>query len=221
MASPIAISVRADVKELSKKLTALAHKQLGFATALALTEIAKEVQAEEIANITATFKKPRLFTRRSVGMRGATKSTLTAIVFVKPIAAKYLAPYEDGGIHVLPSKKLLNPKDIKLDSFGQLPRNILEKLRSRPDIFIGPVKAKSGTINGVWQRIPPKVVQKARRGRSAAAAQPGHLKLLIRFGEALAVNKRLNYRARANAIINSKFKSAFDKAMSKALATAR
>ncbi len=221
MASPIDISVRANVKELSKKLSALAHKQLAFATALALTEIAKEVQTEEIANIKATFKKPRLFTQRAVGMRGATKRTLTATVFVKPIAAKYLKPYEDGGVHVLPGKKLLNPKDIKLDSFGQLPRNVLEKLRARKDIFIGPVKAKSGTINGVWQRIPPKDGQKARRGRAATAAQPGHLKLLIRFGDALAVNKRLNYRSRAQAIVNSQFRSAFGRAMDKALATAR
>jgi len=221
MASPIDISVRANVKELSKKLSALANKQIGFATALALTAIAKEVQAEETRNIATTFKKPRLFTQRSVGMRGARKDTLTATVFVKPIAAKYLQPYEDGGVHVLPGKKLLNPKDIKLDSFGQLPRNVLEKLRARKDIFIGPVKAKSGTINGVWQRIPPKDGQKARRGRAATAAQPGHLKLLIRFGDALAVNKRLNYRSRAQAIVDRRFRAVFGEAIDRALATAR
>jgi hypothetical protein len=221
MASPIDISVRANVKELSKKLSALANKQIGFATALALTAIAKEVQAEETRNIATTFKKPRVFTQRSVGMRGARKDTLTATVFVKPIAAKYLQPYEDGGVHVLPGKKLLNPKDIKLDSFGQLPRNVLEKLRARKDIFIGPVKAKSGTINGVWQRIPPKDGQKARRGRAATAAQPGHLKLLIRFGDALAVNKRLNYRSRAQAIVDRRFKAVFGEAIGRALATAR
>ena len=221
MASPIDISVRANVKELSKKLSALASKQIGFATALALTAIAKEVQAEETRNIATTFKKPRLFTQRSVGMRGARKDTLTATVFVKPIAAKYLQPYEDGGVHVLPGKKLLNPKDIKLDSFGQLPRNVLEKLRARKDIFIGPVKAKSGTINGVWQRIPPKDGQKARRGRAATAAQPGHLKLLIRFGDALAVNKRLNYRSRAQAIVDRRFRAVFGEAIDRALATAR
>jgi hypothetical protein len=221
MSGPIEISVRADVKALTKTLTALAYKQIGFATALALTAIAKEVQAEEISNISDVFKKPKPFTKKSVGVRGARKDTLTAIVFIKPIAAKYLAPYEDGGVHVLPGKKLLNPKDIKLDSFGQLPRNVLEKLRARKDIFIGPVKAKSGTINGVWQRIPPKDGQKARRGRAATAAQPGHLKLLIRFGDALTVNKRLNYRSRAQAIIDRRFKAVFGEAMSRALATAR
>ena len=221
MTSPINISVSANVKQLQRSLSELANKQIKFATALALTEIAKEVQAEEIANIKATFKKPRLFTQRSVGMRGATKNTLTAIVFVKPIAAKYLMPYEDGGVHVLPGQKLLNPKDIRLDSFGQLPRNIMEKLRARKDIFIGPVKAKSGTINGVWQRVPATEATKARRGKGAKAAKAGHLKLLIRFGEALTVNKRLNYRSRAQAIVNRKFNSAFGNAMAKALATAR
>jgi hypothetical protein len=98
---------------------------------------------------------------------------------------------------------------------------VLEKLRARKDIFIGPVKAKSGTINGVWQRMPPKDGQKARRGRAATAAQPGHLKLLIRFGDALAVNKRLNYRSRAQAIVDRRFRAVFGEAIDRALATAR
>jgi hypothetical protein len=221
MASPIDISVRANVKELQKTLTAMANKQIGFATALALTAIAREVQDDEIDNIASTFKRPRLFTQNSVGMRAARKDNLTAIVFVKPIAAKYLAPYEDGGVHVLPGKKLLNPKDIKLDRFGQLPRDALAKLRARKDIFIGVVKAKSGPINGVWQRMPPKDGTKARRGRGAVVATAGHLKLLIRFGDALAVNKRLHYRTRAQAIVNRRFNTVFGEAMRKALVTAK
>lgn len=209
MSGPVAISVRYDVKQLTKKLSALAYKQVGFATAQALTSIAKEVQADEINNIASTFKQPKPFTQKSVGVQGARKDTLTAIVFVRPIAAKYLAPYEEGGSHVLSGRALLNPKNIKLDKYGQLPRKVLERLKARPDVFIGPVKTKAGMVNGVWQRIPAK--------KKVAV----HLKLLIRFGDALAVTKRLNYRSRAQAIVNRRFNAVFAEAIGHALATAR
>ena len=209
MSSPFDISVRGNVKEISKALSAFAYKQMPFATALALTAIAKEVQADEIQNIASTFKKPKPFTQKSVGMQGARKDTLTAIVFVRPIAAKYLEPYEDGGNHVLAGRALFNPKNIKLDQYGQLPRKVLERLKARKDIFIGPVKTKSGPVNGVWQRIPAK------------KKQPAHLKLLIRFGDAVAVTKRLNYRSRAKALIDRRFNAVLGSAIGRAILSAR
>lgn len=216
------ISLRSNIKEISKQLTADAFKQRNFATAIALTALAKEVQADEKQNIGHTFKKPKAFTQNAVGMRGARKDNLTAVVFVRPIAARYLQPYEDGGDHVLPGKALLNPKDIKLNANGQLPRGILARLKARPDIFIGEVKTKGGPVNGVWQRIPAaKKGAQTKRRMAASINTAAHLKLLIRFGDALPVNKRLNYRSRAAAIVSRRFESAFSEAMAKALASAR
>jgi len=229
MSGAFDISVRSNVKEISKSLSALAYKQITFAAAQALTALAKEVQADEIGNIATTFKKPRPFTQKSVGMQGARKDTLTATVFVKPVAAKYLEPYEVGGNHVLPgtSKAILNPKNIKLDQYGQLPRKVLDRLKARSDIFIGPVKTKSGIVNGVWQRayFRPKG---AERGRSRQGGEvrrgantTGRLKLLIRFGDSLVVTKRLNYQSRAKALVDRRFNAVFGKELAKALATAR
>ncbi|PAA14467.1 hypothetical protein [Pseudomonas fragi] len=227
MANPFDISVHANVKEISRSLSRLAHSQINFATALALTALAKEVQADEIRNIGSTFKKPKPFTQKSVGMQGARKDTLQAKVFVRPIAARYLEPYEKGGSHVLAGRALINPKNIKLDSYGQLPRKALARLKARKDIFIGPVKTKSGVINGVWQRAYHRA-KGSERGRSRQGGEvrrgantTGRLKLLIRFGDALAVNKRLNYRSHARALIDRRFNALFSEAMGKALASAR
>ncbi len=49
---------------------------------------------------------------------------------MKPVAAKYLQPYEDGGSHFLPERALLNPKNIN-DKNGQLPRRVLDRLKAR------------------------------------------------------------------------------------------
>ncbi len=221
MASPIDISVSADVKALTRALTNFAYKQVPFATATALTILAKSVQEEEARNIATTFNKPKPFTKNSVGVQAARKDRLVATVYVKPIAARYLAPYEEGGLHMLPGRVLLNPKNIRLNNYGQLPRDMLAKLKARSDIFIGPVKGKSGTINGVWQRVPAVAGQAAKRGRAAKAGQAAHLKLLIRFGSAIPVNKRLNYRSRAQAIISRGLRTAFTEAMGNAIASAR
>ncbi|PMQ04174.1 hypothetical protein DyAD56_15915 [Dyella sp. AD56] len=206
---PIEISVKANVKAVTKSLSALAYKQIGFATATALTMLAKEVAITESANIAATFKKPKPFTVKSIGVHGARKDSLVAKVYVKPIAQKYLLPYETGGQHELPGRALLNPKNIRLDQYGQLTRSTLQRLKARSDVFIGPVKTAHGDVNGVWQRIP------AKRGKKAS------LKLLIRFGDALPVPKRLNYRSHAQMIIDRRFNAVFGAAMAKAMATAR
>lgn len=222
--SLVEISVRSNVKEITKKLSELAYKQLPFATATALTMLAKEVQADEKANIQRTFKHPKPFTVNSVGIKGATKTSLEARVFVKPIAAKYLEPYESGGVHVLPGRALLNPKDIKLNQYGQISKGTLNHLKARSDIFIGPVKTKHGMINGVWQRstssIPAGNSKKARTSNRYANTT-GKLRLLIRFGDALPVNEHLGYQARAKALVNRRFNAVFGAAMARAIATAR
>ncbi|MBI6944217.1 hypothetical protein JET76_23100 [Pseudomonas putida] len=216
MADLLNISLRSNIKKEMGKLSASMYKQLPFATAKALTMLAKEVQAAEKVGLTRTFGKAKTFTRNAVGMKGARKDTLEARVFVRPIAARYLDPYEGGGNHVLPGRALLNPKDIKLDKHGQIPRGLLARLKARPDVFIG----KVGEVNGVWQRIPAKKASK-RRGGLVQPAQAARLKLLIRFGEALPVNKQLNYRSRAKSVVNGRFKPLFNKAMREAMATAR
>lgn len=206
---PIEVSVRSNLKDVIKTLSNAAYKQIPFATASALTALAKEVRADEVKNLTATFKKPKPFTLRSVGVQGARKDKLEARVYVKPLAAKYLEPYEDGGKHYLAGRALLNPKDIRLDQYGQLTRSTLKRLKARSDVFIGPMPTKKGPVNGVWQRIP------ARRG------QPAHLRLLIRFGDALPVNKRLHYQSRAKQLVARRFNAVFGAALGRALATAR
>ncbi|UPG86843.1 hypothetical protein L2Y94_05675 [Luteibacter aegosomatis] len=206
---PIEINIRSNLKEITKSLSDLAYRQVNFAAAQAINDLARQVAVAERDNIKATFEKPKPFTVNAVGVSGATKRTLTAVVYVKPIAARYLAPYEEGGVHKLPGRALLNPKNIRLDQYGQLSRTVLRRLKARRDVFIGPVKTKDGEVNGVWQRVP------ARR------KQPATLKLLIRFGDAIEVKKRLGFGTTGRDIVERGWSGAFDRAMARALATAR
>lgn len=229
----IGISVKSDLKKLTRSLSDLAAKQVPFAQAQAINATAKRVQGAETENIRATFKSPTPFTQNSVAIKRARKSSPTAIVYVRDITAKYLKPYETGGVHVLPGLALLNPKNIPLNTYGQLPRGIVDKLKGRPDVFIGAVRLKNGdTINGIWQRPTDtkrvtllnargKRLGKLNRLKATEDNPRGKLKLLIRFGDALPVKKQLNYGKRARQIVNQYLAHDFDVALKKAMATAK
>lgn len=204
------INVRADVKRLEAKLSALAYKQMPFATAQGLTELAKIVQKGEQEAMTSVFDRPTPFTLKSVGVRAARKDNLQALVYVKDIAAAYLEPYETGGTNKLNSKALLKPVAAPLNQYGNLSKNKLAQLKAKGNTFVGKVKGKGGeVIDGVWQRIP------------AGKGKPAGMKLLIRFTDAHPIKQRLDYRPRAEQLVRTNFNRVMGKALGKAIATAR
>jgi hypothetical protein len=204
----IKINVRANIQAASRDLNAFAYRQLPFATALALTGIAKKIRLEEQKALPTILDRPTPFTINSIGVKAATKANPTATVFVRDIAAQYLAPFEFGGPHFLGAKRgLLTPKNVGLNPYGNLPRNLVARLKGRRDVFVGAVTTRSGeTIRGLWQR--------------PSTGATG-LKLLIRFSDPLPVKQHLDYRARAEAVARRWFEPEFRAAMKKALATAR
>lgn len=205
----IKVTVRTDLFTLERSLDSFARKQLPFATSLALTAIAKRVKDAEDKAIPEIFDAPTPFTQKAVAIIPSRKQTQRAVIFIKDRQAHYLDPYEDGGHQVLNSRALLNPKNIKLNQYGNLSKNTLARLKARPDIFIGPVKTKGGIVNGVWQRIPPK------RG------VPAHLKLILRFGDGVEVTKHLDFRKRAITVIRGCSRVEMGKAIARALASAK
>ncbi|CAL8474567.1 hypothetical protein [Caballeronia sp. S22] len=235
----INLKVKVDTKSIDRNLTDLVRRQIPFAKAQAINAVAERVRAGEQANFKETFRAPSPFTVNSVAVRKATKSNPVATVYVKPIAAKYLLPYETGGVHTLNSRALLNPKNVRLNRYGQLPRGMVAKLKGMPDVFVGAVRTKDGqTINGIWQRpfLRGKDAQLGagmtvrKRNKLLRGAHPdmpknantsGHLKLLVRFGNALPVNKQLKWGRLAKQIVSQHFNAELSKALAKAIATAK
>jgi len=225
------IKITSNMKDVMRRIDAFTARQLPFALAQGINATAARVQAAETDNIKATFENPTPFTQKSVGLSKARKSAPVATIYIKKIAAAYLQPYEDGGVHKLNSRALLNPKDIRLNSYGQLPRATMGRLKARPDVFIGAIRTRGGqSVNGVWQRVAPKrargatktaprsAVTKAQLSKESPA---GRLKLLIRFGDALPVRKQLNFGATAREIVDRYFPGDFQAALAEALRTAR
>lgn len=182
----------ASLKDLEHHLLSL-KKQIPYATALALTRTARRIQEAQKVNLESKLENPTPFTVNSVASVGARKTSLRAKVYIRPTAAQYLAPSEYGGTRYLSGRALLNPKNIRLNQYGNIPRNKLARLKARPDVFVGSV----GGVNGVWQRKKARG-GKSRRKRSPDGTRRKRLnnrppKLLIRFDDAQQATPVLGY----------------------------
>lgn len=225
------LSIRSNLRDVQRSLSALERKQLPFAMAKTLTGLGKLVQVAEQNGLRSVFDRPTPFTVNAVGVRAARKKDLTAIVYVRDIAASYLEPFEFGGNHKMigSGRTWLNPKNgVALNKYGNLSRNKLNQLKARPDVFVGKVKTKSGeVIDGVWQRPHIRDVQKLR-GMSRKHGQvnsltntTGRLKLLLRFGDPMPVRQHLGYRSRAKAVVAAGAEVEWRRALAEAMRSAR
>ena len=218
------IDVRTNLKQFEGKIRAFTQ-QLPFATAQALSALAKTVQVAEAKSLDSVFDRPTPFTENSVGIVRARKDSLVSEVFVKDKASAYLEPYEVGGENKLNSKALLKPIDQPVNQYGNLSRSDLKRLKARSDIFIGKVQTKAGIVSGVWQRTAStaNVMSKAGRVRKTSKGlnATGHLKLLIRFTDAHKATQHWNYRLRAEQIVQRDFNKEFGRSLAQALASAK
>lgn len=213
----------ANLTDLANQLRTI-RKQIPFATAQALTSTARKIENAQKVALQRNLESPTPFTVKSIKSRGARKSDLRAKVFVMKTAATYLESFEEGGIHKLNGSALLNPKNIKLNKYGNLPRNKLSSLKSKDNTFIGELNG----VNGVWQR---KKAKKGRKGKKRLKRSPNGtrrdrqkqpaLKLLIRFGDALPVQPVLGYQDRAQRMAQALLPQEISRALEEAMRTAK
>ena len=200
------------LKDLSRQLKQL-QKQIPFATAQAMTSVVRDIAAAQKVALGRKLESPTPFTVNSVGSAGARKNNLRAKVFVRDVAAEYLEPFEFGGEHKLNSQALLNPKNIKLNKYGNMPRNKLSQLKAKPNVFVGEVNG----VDAVWQRRKPKKANGTRRPKRKQRAP----KLLVRFGDALPVTPTLDYMNRSRSMAAGLMPGALSRAIEEAIRTAK
>lgn len=245
MSGPM-FNVKTNIDAFQRRISALAHKQLPFATAQALTTLAQQVAKAEQANEAKVLDRPRPFTTGALMVVRAKKDTQEARVVVKDITARYLEPYEFGGRNRLNGRALLKPIEAvkDLDEYGNLPRNYLRRLigqvkkgkhdgTGRGDLFVGTVQTKAGPVNGVWQRAVDagtKAVSMGRVGKDGKFRMgktrkglntTGHLVLLVKFADAHPIRQRLGWFNLADHTISRNFRQAMGQALARAIASAK
>lgn len=218
----IEIDIRSNLREVQRDLTLWATKQVPYATALALTQLAREVAEAERDSMAQAFDRPTPFTQGAMGVIPALKNKPYAKVFVKDRTAAYLDPFEGGGPHYLGQKRgILKPVGQPTNAYGNLPAGTISRLKGRKNVYIGAIETKKGgTIRGVWERVglTAKGANKRTPGKGKMYhPEMGRLRLLIRFSDAHEVNQHWGYEERAERIIGSRATAAFDAALAKAM----
>lgn len=200
------ISFETNIREWVAGMASFQRNQLPFATASALTETARfDVVPAIERQIDRVFDKPVEFTRKGVGFRYASKSSLVATVLIKPIQAKYLAIEETGGVRTPEGRALVMPVGQKVNTHGNLPKGVVQKLLARKDVFSGRING----IGGIWQRTYDR------------RTKQNGVKLLIAWEDKATYRPRFGFYEAARQAAQANFPGRFEAALSKALATAR
>lgn len=217
----LSIDFRADLSGMQRALFALRADQVPFASALALTALARGVANLEREEVKETFENPTPFTQNAWRVKAATKNAPIAYILAKDIQAAYLDPYVRGGKRSLGTKKgMLVPNKQEVNQYGNLPRNTLRRLAGRKDVFAGPMKTKTGqVVSGIWKWAPLAKGAKVRpKSGGPAVARPG-MELLIRFADTSEAPEHLPFYETARAYVRANAKREFDAAFRKALAS--
>lgn len=144
------IRINDDLKQLTKKLDALAKTQVPFATSQAINDVA--FLSRKALRIQAPQKldRPTPFTVNSFRVSRSTKRSLEAVVYIAPIVYAYLKNQlidEDGSSTHVVTKKTAVPVNIKLNKYGNIPGRKTGIVKKRTQ-FAG---TRNG-VTGIWER---------------------------------------------------------------------
>ena len=198
------ISVKHDLKKLTRKLNRFQNSQVPFATAVTLTRTVqaaqKEIQ-EQIPNRFNVTKKWWLKQQPTgVKIKPATKRQLWASVFTKA----YFAPLQEEGGTKRPTKssKLAVPT-----------ANVRAKKRR-----------KSGGVGEVINR-PKTFFGKTKNGKTALyhrrTKKPYPIELLYVFSPTAHIKRRFKFKKTAFAVAKKQFSRIFTRELIKAIRSAR
>lgn len=194
------ISVKDNIKEVTKGLSKTHREQVPFATASAINKTLFDLRKEMGKQTTKHLDRPTPFTQRGFVVGTAKKTTLKGMLFLKDVVEKYLKFQIEGGTRST-GKNIPIPykPNARLNKFG----NIIGKrsgLVKKTNQYIGEVNG----INGVWEK------QKS-----------GKNKLIIAFERSVNYRKRFPFYTIAEMFSKNVFDKNFTKAFLKAVRSSR
>lgn len=191
-----------DTRALERRLSGLASKQVPFAAALAINEVAGEIREAEPQGLSRDLDRPTPFTKKGMFVARATKRRLVGVVGFKRIQAEYLEAQATGGTRRPKRRAIVVPVGVRLNKYGNMPRKSLVRALAKPGTF-------SGKVNGV-----AGIYQKKR-------TKKGGVKLLAVYKSSVRYKPRLKFQPRARDLASRRIAPAITKHLRRAVQTAR
>ena len=212
------ISVKSDVKELSRKLDKIQKKQLPFASSKALNSLGFALKSNLTQVLPKYLHRPTKYMSRGIQVEKSTKKKLvTTVGFRSPTFGKgqgsifqsEIMSRQIGGGTRTPKGRAIAvpvPKNKKPNKAGNIPRGMIGKLLGDKNKFFSGVPKGRNEGAGIWQRYGSKKKPK--------------LKMVIGYEEKTQYKPRFPFKRLTQNFIKKSFKNHFEKALSDALKTA-
>lgn len=128
-------------------------EQLPFATAKALTRTAQAAQSKVKVGLSEHLDRPTPFTKKSIGIKWATKTNLQSRIFVKDIQHDYLKYQIEGGTRKPKpgNRVVLIPWKAKRNQYGNIARKYIDNLLAKSNVFSGVVTIGGKEVPGIWE----------------------------------------------------------------------
>jgi hypothetical protein len=241
------ISVKVDgLDRVMRGLDAMAARQVPFAAAVALTRTAKRVQQETVEEMRRRFDRPTPFTLKSIYMRPAKKSDLTAMVWLKdqPAGKSRLSMAEiighqfTGGSRIAkpiefwlaraglisPSERVVPGAAARLDQYGNMSRGQVQQILSQ--LKIGPDPAQWATKSARSRRHVRQAGELfwSRGGhlpRGVWMRQGRHVRPVLIVVSGTSYRRRIDLQRIGKQVTAQHFNDEFNRAFAEAMRTAR
>lgn len=209
-------------------------KQVRYAASVALNKTAQDIREAMPAVMERELDRPTSFTKRGMFVQAARRDNLTAVVGFMDRQAKYLALQITGGTRTPGPMGIKLPGNIQLNSFGNIPRGIIDKLKAMAQdgtlakglarrlgvsnrrkgaapiqLFLGKPTGRGWekAPMGIWRRVP---------------GSPGKLIPVVMFEDTPAKYRpRFRFHQAAEAVVRRTWAGNFDRAFAEAMRTAR
>ena len=115
------ISLKADFKQVIKKLKRIERKQIPFAAMLALNDTAFQSRKVAVKAMPRFIDRPTPVTLRGLLVGRAKKAQLASKVFFKPFVWRYMRFQVVGGTRSSSRKIAVPGREVKLNKYGNIP----------------------------------------------------------------------------------------------------
>lgn len=199
------MNVRSNFKQIAREMK-LKKSKLKKVFKDEINTTAFQARKAELDEVDSVFENPTPATKKSVLVKKANTSGLTAEVFVsdKKNQEQYLELQVEGGTRKPKRKTLIAPVGVRKNKYGNITRNKISKLlQNKEKYFAGKPAGKkwSDSPYGVWQRM-------GKNGR-------GKLRLLINFSDSQKYSKRFRFYQVGNDSVMKNLEKNIEKGLQK------
>jgi hypothetical protein len=195
------ISIKDNIKEVTKQLSRVQKKQIPFAAMLTLNDVAFMARKELRKQAEKKFENPIPFTLNGFQVVRSKLTQLTSIVFIESKRYEYMKFEVFGGTRMPKARAIVVPTSkMAVNKYGNMTKNKIKTLLGQDNVFSKTINGKPG----IWQQNKDRSMTRLASYKDNAPYKPiFHFEKIVK------------------GIVNSKINAVFEKRIREGLARAR